>query len=146
MPGVLFKPFYSLLQKKTPARMGNFSVLSFLLVIFISVEIEKTIVFGNSINSFLRNPKDLRASNPYNLQTETLSWEAIPTLCMKRCRESKQALDRRLIRFDKQSGKCECFLNMEENFVVYDSSTIPTIPEKLIVFYTGKASCEQLVQ
>ena len=101
-------------------------------VLFLS---PRVFVVGGKLPSAVNTySEDLKASNPYNLQTETLIWEDSSAQCITICQTSKFSLERRVIKFDQKSGKCECFRNLEDGLF---ASKEPQIAEKAVFVYTG---------
>ena len=114
-----------------PLQTGCFPATAFFLALFAFVKYQNFGVRANPGSLFIRSKNDLKASNPYILQTQFVSWEGKPGQCLKKRKKSTASLDRLVIRFDKQSGKCERYVNTGDCLLATDT------PDKSDVFYTG---------
>ena len=110
-----------------------YNVFIFLKILFF-VASKVFFVCGKLPSAVTINSEELKASNPYNLQTETLSWDDSSAQCIQSCQNSEFSLERLVIKFDKKFGKCECYRNLEEGLF---ASNGQQIPEETVVFYTG---------
>ena len=92
------------------------------------------VILGLKRISYLQSSFDLEETNPYNLLTVKLFWTDHSTLCTNKCHYFKDSEARHVIKFDKFTGRCECFLNAEQN--LFDTSN-STKTVTAVYFYSG---------
>ena len=72
--------------------------------------------------TFYPSSKNLKVANPFNFQTDLLTWKNSPAQCTQSCETKGDTEHRRVIRFEKITGKCECLLDSETE--PFDDSTL----------------------